>query len=147
MPDFVRKALLPTRTSLPSTRRHHQLARCVEALLQFREGAGYHRAFDDRCGDRMLRGLLDAGDDCQRYGLLDAFGVEVRQCGSAESEGAVLWAMSESISSMRSIASALRDRISDSAPRSIANIIEIDAARPTAHEQAMIKTATAFTRA
>ena len=105
-------------------------------------------AVDDRGGERVLARALEARGEAQHLVLAEA----LRPATMAVTAGLpsvsvpVLSTTSVSTFSMRSSASAFLISTPACAPRPTPTMIDIGVARPSAHGQAMISTATAATR-
>ena len=104
-------------------------------------------ARDDRVRQRMLARALDARGEPQHFGLVEARGRRrsAVTAGLPSVSVPVLSTTSVSTFSMRSSASAFLISTPACAPRPTPTMIDIGVARPSAHGQAMISTATAAT--
>ena len=148
-PSFVRKTWLPTNARFPST-----VARTPRPLTASNPeaGAGTNpRAFAPSTIDAAIGCSLSASTPAinrsASFASVPSLTAIPAKAGLPKVSVPVLSTTSVSISRMRSIASALRNRMPMVAARPMATVMEIGVARPTAHGQAMMSTATALASA
>ena len=131
----------PRRPGRSATRRPSRLAR---------RRPRSRAAADDGRGQRMLARLLERGREprARRRSVNGASGDDVRRAAACPSVSVpVLSTTSVSTVSSRSSASAFLTSTPAPAPRPVPTMIAIGVARPSAHGQAMMSTATALTSA